>query len=213
MMNKGRLGGNCKTSNFAGYAGVSPAFFKKTRTRRPRTQGFCNFRLVRALKYILARVIVPACALAYTGCLAGNTSSSHISPNMEENPSIEADDNDALVGFPIYPGARKLPDPVKFEWKNLNSAYAVPDSQWAYYDMPAPYSEVAAFYRFESSNPPFRSLEFYWKETDNGILSAFFQEHAENKYSRIWFIPNPGNIDGSHLIIMRNNDVGGCTIF
>jgi len=44
--------GNCKTSSFAEYAGVSPAFFKKMRVRWVRTQVFCNF-----LKCVMAAAI------------------------------------------------------------------------------------------------------------------------------------------------------------
>ena len=35
--------GNCKTSGFAGNAGILPAFFKDLRAGRPRSQGFCNY--------------------------------------------------------------------------------------------------------------------------------------------------------------------------
>ena len=37
---------NCKTSGFAGYAGILPAFFNKMRAGRPRSHGFCNYLLI-----------------------------------------------------------------------------------------------------------------------------------------------------------------------
>jgi len=39
-----------KTLFFAGYAGILPAFFKKMRASRPRSQGFCNFLIIRIIR-------------------------------------------------------------------------------------------------------------------------------------------------------------------
>ena len=148
-----------------------------------------------------------------TGCSGGGASTGAPLPGGRETPVQPAGDTGALAGFPLYPGTEQLPEPVKFEWKNLNTAYAVPYSQWAYYAVHAPYPEVAAFYKSKSIAPPFANISLYWKETEKGVLGAWFQEASADKYARIWFIPNPDDGGKSYLIIMRNNDIGSCSIF
>jgi len=151
------------------------------------------------------------CVFALVGCQTGGAGNS---PTQGSQSTAQAADaNSVLAGFPLFPQMKELADPVPFEWKNLSTAYAVPDSYWAYYLVPAPFLEVAAFYRAEAISSPFVNSEIYWKETAGGVLSAYFQKDADTVYSRIWFIPHPGNDQESYLIIMRNNDIGGCSIF
>jgi len=154
----------------------------------------------RYLKCALSLILAFTCTYALAGC-------------KKESASQSGNDQDVLVGFPLYPGMTKLTDRVEFKWKNLDSAYTVPDSYWAYYSVPANFMEVAAFYRIECLKPPHSNKELYWKETAKGVLSAYYQEGAKYVYSRIWFIPHPLNDSQSYLIVMRNNDIGGCSIF
>jgi len=152
------------------------------------------------LQCTLSLILVFTCTYALVGC-------------KKEGASQGGNTEDVLVGFPMYPGMTELTDRVEFEWKNLDSAYTVPDSYWAYYSVPAGFTEAAAFYRVECLKPPHANKELYWKETAKGVLSAYYQEGAKYVYSRIWFIPHPQNDSESYLIVMRNNDIGGCSIF
>ena len=163
-----------------------------------KTKSRCAFN--RLLKCTLSLILAFTCTCALTGC-------------KNENTSQSGNNEDILLGFPIYPGMTELPDRVEFEWKNLDSAYTVPDSYWAYYSVPADFTEAAAFYRVECLKSPHANKELYWKETTKGVLSAYYQEGARYVYSRIWFIPHPQNNNESYLIVMRNNDIGGCSIF
>lgn len=157
-------------------------------------------------------VVILMCVSALTGCTT--TDKPPYTPPLGGNGTIQAaDENSVLAGFPLYPGATRLSNPVDFDWKNIKTAYAVPNSYWEYYLIPAAYLDAAGFYRFESLRPPFANSEIYWKETDKGILGAYYQKDAKEVYSRIWFIPHPNNTQESYLIIMRNNDIGGCSIF
>jgi len=151
--------------------------------------------------------------IANTGCPTGGARPDSPSTVGQEKLDQYADAGIALAGFPVYSGTEQLPERVEFEWKNLNTAYAVPYSQWAYYVVHAPYRDVAAFYKSKSIAPPFANISLYWKETDRGVLGAWFQEASADKYARIWFIPNPDDDGKSYLIIMRNNDIGSCSIF
>ena len=156
--------------------------------------------LGRVVRFVSLLILTLVCAGAFVACSPAATSSGGQS-------------DDPLTGFPEYPGMSQLADRVEFEWKNLDSAYTVPDSYWAYYSVPADFLEVAAYYQVESLRMPVSNKELYWKETAGGVLSAYYQEGADTVYSRIWFIPHPVNSQESYLIIMRNNDIGGCSIF
>jgi len=156
--------------------------------------------------------LVLTCLLALAACQTNQTTQNNTPSNG--GPAVEAaNDTSVLAGFPLFTGMSELPDRVEFEWKNLDTAYKIPDSYWAYYLVPAPFLEVAAFYRTWAIEPPFDNTEIYWKETPGGVLSAYFQKEADTVYSRIWFMPHPSNSQESYLIIMRNNDIGGCSIF
>jgi len=164
------------------------------------------------LKHGALLALVLTCVFAFSGCQTDEATEDN--PPLSGQGTIQAGGLDSvMVGFPLFPTMTELKSPVEFEWKNLSTAYAVPDSYWAYYLVSAPFLEVAAFYRTEAINPPFINNEIYWKETDKGVLSAYFQKGADTVYSRIWFIPHPTNDQQSYLIIMRNNDIGGCSIF
>ena len=158
-------------------------------------------------------MLLLACMIVNTGCSGGGVSSDAPLPDSRETPVQPADTAGALAGFPFYPGTEQLSEPVEFEWKNLGTAYAVPYSEWAYYNVHASHTDVAAFYKSKSIAPPFANISLYWKETEKGVLGAWFQESSANKYARIWFIPNPDDDAKSYLIIMRNNDIGSCSIF
>jgi len=47
-----------KTSFFAGYAGILPAFFNKMRARRPRTQGFSELVFIRSIGFLAVLAVV-----------------------------------------------------------------------------------------------------------------------------------------------------------
>ena len=164
------------------------------------------------IKHIWPVILLLAGMIVNTGCSERDSNQDSPAPGDRETLVRSADDTDALAGFPLYPGTEQLSAPVTFEWKNLNAAYNIPYSQWAYYSAYASYKEVAAFYKNKSIAPPFTNISLFWKETDNGTLGAWFQEASANKYTRIWFIPNPDDDRKSYLIIMRNNDISSCAV-
>jgi hypothetical protein len=100
--------------------------------------------------------------------------------------------------------------PLEFVWPGVDAAVEIPDTIWGYYHVPAPYTEVAAFYRENAVMLPFNQQELYWGETDTGIMGVYYQAEANYVYSRIWFMSQPDDDQQSFLIIMRNNDLTGC---
>ena len=170
------------------------------------------------MKYTWLFIILLTGMITDMGCSAGSASPDSLLHGGRETlvqsvPVQYVDDTNALSGFPVYPGMEQLSEPVEFEWKNLNAAYKIPYSQWAYYTVRVSYPEVAAFYKSKSAAPPFTNISLYWKETGKGALGAWFQEASLDKYIRIWFIPDPDNDRNSYLIVMRNNDISSCSIF
>ncbi|NTU88725.1 MAG: hypothetical protein HGA54_02305 [Actinobacteria bacterium] len=96
---------------------------------------------------------------------------------------------------------------MDFSWSGVDALKQMSTTavKWEYYSCPKPFFEVAAFFKEQTPDPPYAKQENNWVESRDGIMGVYFDADSELRLVRLWFLPQPGDAQASHLVVMRFN--------
>ena len=124
--------------------------------------------------------------------------------NAAVTPAPEKTAVDVVLGMPHCPGLTKLPTPLKFDWRDIETAIEkLADYNWGYYTCALSQPELAAFLKQNMSKSPYVWRTVNQVEHDGGQVTLFYDPFSVT-FMYVWTLPKP-DTQTSYLIIARGN--------